>query len=222
MRIKPILFSGPMVKAILEGRKTQTRRVLKKLPAYGGYGSPAHLQALPYQVGDILWVRETWRVLELPRKTIIGDRRGGHEGWSVLLQYRSGDLPSAPYVQPPKPGNDRAHIECPFDFMPKQIDASPYAGKTGRWRSPLFMPRWAARIWLEVTGVKVERVQEISEEDAMAEGIHGYPAGFYQGCYQSEFHTLWDSINAKRGFGWEANPYVEAVTFKRIEKPEGI
>ena len=85
-----------------------------------------------------------------------------------------------------------------------------------RWKPSIHMPKWAARIWLEVTGVRVERVQDISEEDAIAEGI---PRGAVQYCGHAIrlFRDLWDSINAKRGYPWEVNPWVWVVEFKRTE-----
>lgn len=90
------------------------------------------------------------------------------------------------------------------------------------WSSPVHMPRWTSRITLEITDVRVQRVQEISEEDAIAEGIQlntlGPPAtrGYYGP--RNHFKHLWDSINAKRGYSWESNPWVWAVTFKRIDR----
>ena len=85
-----------------------------------------------------------------------------------------------------------------------------------KWTPSIFMPRWASRITLEITGVRVERVQDISEEDARAEGIPDeYRAG-HRIYYRPRFKTLWDSINAKRGFGWDSNPWVWVVEFKRV------
>jgi hypothetical protein len=92
-----------------------------------------------------------------------------------------------------------------------------------KWRPSIFMPRWASRITLEIVSVKVERVQEISKEDAIAEGVEavmvdGHKYGLQTGNdYKWAFNQLWDSINAKRGYGWDVNPWVWAVTFKRVK-----
>jgi hypothetical protein len=197
MKEHPILFSGPMVKAILEGRKSQTRRVMKNHPdgvwgvdICGGedgknsvdtgkpwwkVGGINGLPKCPYgQPGDRLWVRETW----------------------------------APGMNMPQPAIYRA--DWPGDE------------KGVRWKPSIHMPRWASRILLEVTDVRVQRVQEISEEDALAEGTRCHldiePKNHHD-CswsYKEHFEKLWDSINAKRGYGWDVNPWVWAISFRRI------
>jgi len=191
MKEHPILFSGPMVRAILEGRKTMTRRVACP-PGYNltDYGL-AHCRY--GQPGDRLWVRETWAAgacadmlnpSALSRKTWLIDNGG-------LWYEADGAAPLTP-------------------ISPK-----------GKTRPSIFMPRWASRILLEVTSVSVERVQDISETDAKAEGAPWLGAGFLaklgDGSYREGFYDLWDSINAKRGYGWDANPWVWVVKFKRIE-----
>lgn len=193
MKERPILFSGPMVKAILEGRKTQTRRVVKPQPMmpWRAWDGAAHhwqdgddLMRCPYgQPGDRLWVRETWSLID------------DHENMACI-GYAAG------------PGIDwaREWIRCGVDRVE---DARKFYGKS---KAPsIFMPRWASRITLEVTGVRVERVQDITPEDKEAEGLnwnHGYgPAAF---------ESLWNEINGKRGYGWEANPFVWVVEFKQI------
>jgi hypothetical protein len=186
MKERPILFSGRMVRAILENRKTQTRRVT------GNYGVP----------GDRLWVRET---------LFCGDDN--------LWRYSA--------------DNGQVGIEC----------ANPTAmvvwalHKKQDYCSSIFMPRWASRITVEITDVRIQCLQEISEEDAMAEGISeclipaddegpnriGYMVGPDDGMSgldvspRDSFRKLWDSINAKRGFGWHTNPRVRALTFRRME-----
>jgi hypothetical protein len=96
-------------------------------------------------------------------------------------------------------------------------------GFAGKWRPSIFMPRWASRITLKITDVRVERLQDISEDSAMAEGAQKYgetPDGellFDVGSYRYGFKLLWDSINAKRGYGWDANPYVWVIEFRRVE-----
>ncbi len=172
---KPILFSGEMVRAILDGRKTQTRRVVRRehipfvhsLLAGWISGRWSHLP-LPYgRPGDQLWVRETW----------LEDTVGN-------IRYRA---------------TERAVQDGNW-----------------KWRPSIFMPRWASRISLEVTAVRVERVRDISEEDARAEGVDSIVATDTYSSYRMGFRKLWDSINAKRGYSWESNPWVWVVEFKRV------
>ena len=196
MKERPILFSGPMVRAILEGRKTQTRRVVKPQPptafvtvrvedgtqaswclrnqsAFDLPESAADWLTLrcPYGVpGDRLWVRETWGSC-----TTNGTVCSGYRADVAL----------------------RPEIEAGVD----------------RWRPSIHMPRWASRLLLEVKAVRVERLQEISEDDAFAEGISG---GDWLGNPVGTYRELWDSINAKRGHSWESNPWVWVVEFERV------
>ena len=187
MRERPILFSGAMVRALLDDRKTQTRRVVKapkgSAPEYAGvdfacpYGAP----------GDRLWVRETWA------------RSGRADGTRFrVVHYQATDtlrtIPDAPGEQ-------------------SEIDY--------RWRPSIHMPRWASRITLEITDVRVERVEDISDADAEAEGCTGgghvpeyseeSPATPYE-----EYAWLWDTLNEKRGYSWNSNPWVWALTFRRV------
>ena len=154
MTEKPILFSGPMVRAILEGRKTQTRRVKKgdKCP----YGA------------DRLWVRETF------------------QGTAKPLAYRADGESKSPV--------------CP-------------------WKPSIHMPRWASRINLRVKGMHVEHLWEIEPYDCLREGIEP-PASHERDkdiIVLGKFQELWDSINDKRGFGWEKNPLLWVVEFE-VEK----
>lgn len=184
MKERPIIFSGDMVRAILAGTKTQTRRVIKPqpyrvhLPAIyckrkGQYG----LDACPYGVpGDRLWVRETWR-----------DDSYDCE-WGTRMQY-----------------SYRA------DF--------PHGDGGGNWRPSIHMPRHASRILLEITGVRAEHLQDITNEDCYAEGITQEQANeqWYDGPHpESVFANLWDSLNAKRGYGWDVNPWVWVIEFKPL------
>lgn len=193
---RPILFSGPMVRAILDGRKTQTRRVVKPLidsdrlnaeqwPAHSPFVGVDGIwrwkngkvswsdndRRCPFgDPGDRLWVRETWR------------RHPDQPGGTVW--YRAD-----PMVE-----------DCVARSTPGW-----------KWTTSIFMPRWASRITLEITEVRVQRLQEISEEDALAEGVRS------QIKHSAAFSDLWDSINATRGHGWETNPWVWALTFKRVD-----
>jgi len=200
MTERPILFNGPMVRAILDGRKTQTRRVVKPqpkgTPELGGFGrlwfDGRDDMQCPYGVrGDRLWVREAWK------------------SNSTFNDQPPRDIP---------PG-------CRVFYL---ADPS-YSPDAARYRHARFMPRWASRITLEVTGVRVERLQEISEEDADAEGFGGdfphavmpelFPDADEAGqlsipqCYR----ILWESINGEGS--WEANPWVWAITFRRLDLP---
>lgn len=211
---RPILFSTEMVKAILDGRKTQTRRVIKPPNKFskpnnwtsvvehsgGGWmatdGDPRQLIEIsekgfkcPYgQVGDRLWVRETWRVNKHFDKMKHSERI-----WIAM----NGDV-----------------YGC-IDYKAKSRKEDFW----GRWRSAMFMPRWASRITLEITDIRVERLNNINENDIINEGVQ-FPKGenTLDNNLFEEWKKLWDSINKKRGYGWEKNPYVWVVEFKKINK----
>lgn len=193
-REHPILFSGEMVRAILDGRKSQTRRVVKLNPAYveRWKNEPAEMWAreCPYgQPGDRLWVRETFG---------LGQQSYNHTAW---ITYRAGGERDA---------NDR------YTEVAAWQDRNPRC-----WYPSIHMPRWASRITLEVTGVRVERVQAITNEDAIAEGctggpgVEGYSEANPADPYE-EYAILWDSLNADRGFGWNVNPWVWRIAFRRV------
>ena len=193
MKERPILFSGPMVRAILAGTKTMTRRVVKDYPAEGTY---TQYPLCPYGCsGELLWVRETWALPPSYRPDLHGDLK-----------------------TPPRIG--------PVSYKANYSSYPPWDGTV--WRPSIFMPRWASRITLEITGVRVERLQEIGEEDAKAEGFttqngHLYrPLGskgpMQQYTSRQEFSSIWNGLNAKRGFGWEKNPFVWVIYFQRIEQ----
>lgn len=141
-----------------------------------------HFSNLPFQVGQILWVRETWRELG-------------------SAQTADGSIP------PPEVavGNIIYAADHPEE---------------GPWRSPRYMPKWASRLTLEVTNVRVERVQDIRDPDAIAEGVEwtglADKTGWTVGGPTQAFQILWDSINKKRGFGWDENPWVWVVQFTQI------
>jgi hypothetical protein len=186
-----IIFSGEMVRAILEGRKTQARRVVNPIhwPWFDKHGAAEHCLTCPYgQPGDRLWVRETWR----PYCIISGIRAPQRLG----IIYRA----------------DNAKIQNPAAGNVWRMDW------VTRWRSPIHMPRWASRITLEIKGVRVERLQDISQADARDEGAEcplGHPHDPEIG-YRLAYRDLWDSINAKRGHSWDSNPWVWVVEFKGI------
>lgn len=191
---RPILFSAPMVRAILEDRKAQTRRVMKPQPPvgtrsvyrpFGGelnnwQGARGDLIAwygrCPYgQEGDRLWVRETLRPSQSQVVTYAED---GCPAW------RHGESVTWPWP------------------------------KTPLVRTAIFMPRWASRILLGVVEVRAQRLHDIQESDALAEGVE---VKVRENGALVPFRELWDSINEKRGFGWRGNPWVWAITFKRLQ-----
>lgn len=199
--MKPIIFSTPMVQAILDGKKTQTRRVVKingwpitspkesleltkegliyhSFCSMSGYYKPL------CQPGDILWVRETW---------------GKDENGDYVYRTNYGTTEDD-------------------SFPPSMF----------KWRPSIFMPKEAARIFLRVTNIRVERLQEITEEDAWREGVEPirsalgqiYVQDDYSIGYRLAFEELWNEINAKRGYGWDTNPWVWVVAFEKISKEE--
>ena len=220
MKERPILFSAPMVRALLDGSKTQTRRIVK--PQWADVDAVSQMPCLdrylkcvvsgdsgiwedehglnerrkcPYGVpGDRIWVRETWK---LARYGYYGPPPASPEdSASAMVQYRADDAKQL------VPAGDVK-----------------MAKMTGAWRPSIFMPRWASRLTLEVTAVRVERLQEISEEDAKAEGVRAdswdYPVSTRPAT--SAYRTLWDSLNAKRGYGWAVNPWVWKISFRRVQ-----
>lgn len=212
MTERPILFSGPMVRAILDGRKTQTRRVIKPQPPSiapskiecdhigcgegGGFGffDDDRDYVCPYgQPGDRLWVREKWGLWHPIEKCCL-----------PTFEYEDYDKET-----------HQAKLDPTYSLRYASDGA-----ECERWRPSIHMPRWASRITLEITGIRVERVQEISEADAMAEGVDRepgtYSAEFKLHGYVSAFATLWDLINAKRGYGIDSNPWVWVVEFRRV------
>jgi len=248
VRERPILFSAPMVRALMAGTKTQTRRIVKPQPVKSSgthRGYPLQLMAndwawphprtsgattisnrpngplgweihCPYGLpGDHLWGRETWRYSGwtedgLPWVEYHADgatrlcERGISEEWSKKLMGIWADL-SAPQN---------------FELDGRAADR--------RWRPAIHMPRWASRLTLEITGVRVERLQDISDEDAIAEGIERasdwHENEMWKGYQQpgtrwflprQAYRDLWESINGPES--WEANPWVWVVEFRRVE-----
>lgn len=195
MAIKPILFNTKMVRAILDGRKSCTRRIMKpQLTAHYGtqYAKP------PYQPGDILYVRETWEHFDCC--SCEGDEHG--------------NCPK----EPQKSVIDKRGYGC---YMYRATDE---ISGDAKWHPPRYMPKEAARIWLKVMNVRVERLQEITEVQAQAEGCN---SGLLTGACtaRGQFEDLWNSTVKKSDidrYGWDANPYVWVISFERCEKPEGV
>ena len=190
MKERPILFNGEMVRAILDGRKTQTRRVIKiqSTTTERPYLRPDGLWtytvcdgvaavnpfACHYGIpGDRLWVRET--LSKSANDTLIYDA----DGAPVMYGGES----------------EKTNIK-------KKIPS-------------IHLPRWASRINLEITNIRVERVQDISVIDCACEGIE-FAENDYSENARYKYHMLWDSINLKRGYGWDANPWVWVIEFRRM------
>lgn len=179
MKERPILFSGAMVRAILAGEKTQTRRTVRlndsgrafKAKRNWHLNDPNAVKACPYgQPGDRLWVRET----HIPKA--------------------SGTI-----------------YRADFD----DIEAAGLKGMYGGWKPSIFMRREFSRITLEVTAIRAEQLQDITPEDALAEGI----TSSADGSYVYDFRQLWDSINGKT-HPWSGNPWVWVVEFRQLEGGE--
>lgn len=199
--MKPIIFSTPMVQAILDGKKTQTRRVIKIDDAPENWNisiagtsivrtEPYDVKLPRYAAGDILWVRETW-----------------------AKSYREN------YYRADAPLNCNGS-EC----VSGGCDIAVYCERTGgfmKWRPSIHMPKEAARIFLRVTDVRVERLQDITEEDAIAEGMSKTLVdGVIFISAKGNFHVFWDSLNIKRGYGWDTNPWVWVIEFERVKVDE--
>lgn len=207
MAIKPILFNTEMVQAILDGRKSCTRRLVKPEPQgyfevseeplyiYDTDGNQGKITP-PYQPGDILYVRETWH------KYIKRVGKGESCRFAEFYGYRASVANSEDADEP--------------------------------WRPSIHMPKEAARIWLKVTDVKVERLQEMKPVDVIKEGaypdwwdcLNTYEESGSQCCYgvMMEWEKLWNSTIKKSdldSYGWDANPWVWVIEFERCKKPKG-
>lgn len=231
MKFIPILFSTPMVEAILQGRKTQTRRALRVHPDDDAYyimnydcatgiveidynqGDDNPRVKCPYgQVGEILYVREEHYRYGHWEPDNTRKRKSGRQSWKFVAD------------------TEEFLFEQPSYFRKGRHHKDPY---TPAWhkRAGVFMPKYACRIWLENTDIRVERLQDISEEDAIAEGIKSCDPicnipqwfdyvngpGHSTGWPCGSFASLWQSINGIDSF--DTNPWVWVITFKRISKP---
>ncbi|PTR17462.1 hypothetical protein C8R31_101626 [Nitrosospira sp. Nsp2] len=197
MKERGIIFSGPMVRALLDGSKTQTWRAMKNPASVLGFrlwlgrqwervdrkGHVLDMINCPYgQPGDRLWVKETWAAR--PDQDYLPPSQCDDTGlwWKASLN-----------------GTETGYATC-----------------HGKWRPSIFMPRWASRILLEITAVRVERLHEISEEDAWAEGCLGSDGDVTGGeSGYTEYAGLWETINGAGS--WDKNPWVWVLEFKRIE-----
>lgn len=274
MKEHPIIFSATMVRAIIDSRKPQTRRVVmprnslvndfrrpnrligfdfdparfepKLTPGGNSYlrASPANDDPIQriypaWRRGDLLWVREKWRI-----------GRWWEEDGEFALDYCDGPDRTRHGIPDDWDGEKFQKLwkECCGELDSKGVEVGEdrcYHWNPGesplRWRSPVTMPRWASRITLEVTGMRVERVQDISEQDAISEGmlmsmfrgdwakqhfpeyyavLEATPDGQKPPLGPSpaaRFSKYWDDLNAKRGHGWATNPWVWVIEFERVE-----
>jgi hypothetical protein len=215
MKERPIIFNGEMVRAILDGRKTQTRRVVKGIalewltpnmftPEY--VASPDN-HLCPYGIpGDRLWVKETFT---LESSLEVGPYDPPFHDGRPLKKY-----------------NDEARGEWWEQPHYRATDPIPEleigTGDPGvKWKPSIHMPRWASRITLEIVKVRLSKIRETSPMDAISEGIERSEEleSFNRAHVEiARFRNLWDSINAKRGFSWDANPWVWVIEFKPLDE----
>lgn len=216
---KPILFNTEMVRTIQSGAKTVTRRLVKPEPAgdkskpeplitrpgYWNTWGDDNVYRQPYQMGDMLWVRETW--------TVMRDIDTGHEDYFFAAIQKDLDTVSATYL-------------CDDDGFD--------TGRPFPWKPSIHMPKWIARLFLRVKDVRVERLQDITEEQAHAEGCCTYEDKIGDGKFldvsefdltaRDAFAALWDTTIKPADlprYGWDANPWVWVVEFERCDKPDG-
>jgi hypothetical protein len=265
MKQRPILFSTPMVKAILSGDKTQTRREVKPQPpinciddepciqydrgvSRGSFECPelyaewecnflpgessveSHVVFCPYgKPGDVLWVRESYRIVgwNLDDSEMIVEFKDGARKTIELDDDQQEKLIS--YIERME---SKGVIQVPDDYdVEKDGDEWDYEFiKEFPWKPSIHMPKAVCRTYLQISGIRAERLQYISEEDAISEGVQEiHPAPFVirwenylikdslWDCAIGSFHSLWESINGKQS--WDSNPWVWVVEFERIEKP---
>lgn len=242
--MKPILFNTEMVRAILEGRKTETRRVIKPVGQQRQFWKPLHDRFIiqevepqkwqiwldkignpytsaipPYQPGDILWVRETWNYgyIETP------DQPGTYD---PLFKEVQGNPSSGPFL----------YLSAISGYFYKADEYEPGVDLHMTWRPSIHMPKEAARLFLRVTDVMAERLQDITNEQARAEGCDGRCLGTSSGAEGSiscitmdfskeRFETVWDRTlkpSDRDKYGWYANPWVWVIEFERIKKEKVI
>jgi hypothetical protein len=207
MKSRPILFSGAMVRAIMSGTKTQTRRICGHADMSRGLArSPWVWSDAVYPARERGWI--AWQgamqpgpELEVETKRLYregfmcphgepGDSLWVRETWAVRK------LQAGYWVEYKADGSNArvTHEDAPRLALPADS-----------WRPSIFMPRWACRLEVQIVGIRVERLQDISEADAQSEGVASV----------AEYAALWDSLNAKRGYGWAVNPWVWVVEFQR-------
>lgn len=211
----PIIFSALMVRALLDGRKTMTRRLAQSsksnIDAATGLATGGVIKASPWtkvKVGDRLWVRETWQ--------------GGNSHDGPQLSYRATpDYFAIDAWDGPDEGAGPSfnYHRCPGTDFSRWL--SDILANDGPWRSPIHMPRWASRLTLIVTAAKIERLQDISLQDVRAEGVEvrefalfGSDGPARQRIGAAHFGNLWSDLHGRES--WHANPLVVALTFRVV------
>jgi len=217
MKERPIIMGAESVRAILEGRKTQTRRVIDPHKYnIGGWDMPRTKEDMeagyPFAEnadGDFVSVVDWCPYGRVGERLYVKERFAYWIGREAVAY------------------SDMCHKSIEDIEWEDEVNISNIA-EGGKWKSPMYMPRWASRITLEITDIRVERVQDITEEDAKAEGCDDTPyeqpwdgPGTWEGVKfgwitRARYRTLWNSLNAKRGYSWEKNPWVWAITFKVV------
>ena len=221
MRERPILFSAPMVRALLDGSKTQTRRVMKPQLVYGTVAGLFNSWYLPRsEGGGTLYPNGKEKILSTCPYGQPGDRLWVREAWRAELTWDT-----------TKPSGIPNEAALWYEADDQQRNNGRGTKFKGKLRPSIHMPRWASRITLEITEVRVERLQDISEADARAEGIFPHvrggwhwlkhdssnPDDWNQFGYKTAalaFQALWESINGPGS--WATNPWVWVVEFRRL------
>lgn len=205
MKERPILFSGAMVRAILDGRKTQTRRIVSPQPREHYWeGLPGYKEYWTYLHVTEGMLATLYRTIPQNPEPEIERRISPYGGVDGYLWVRE------TWMWVPD-GRGRVVYRATSDELGEH-----------KWKPSIHMSRWLSRITLEVTDIRVERLQDISEDDACAEGTWT-PCHCNEGCsicgesYLASFRHVWDAINAQRGFGWDINPWVWVIAFRRID-----
>ena len=194
---RPILFSAPMVRTILENRKTVTRRALKMPHGFWETSATGELMPIPANCpygkpGEQLWVRETWYC----------------DHFEVMR---------GPYLKPDDLDVGEALDDGTLVYAADGL--TPYEADQPIWKPSIHMPRWASRILLEITEVRVERLQDISRADIRAEGLQCPPelaSDDVSPNYRDWYPAAWRELRESTGGNWDANPWVWVVEFKRV------
>ena len=200
---RPIVFSGESVRAIIAGRKTQTRRVVTVKSDYPIIAAHEHFEpftdspkndqswTFDLQCEDRIFAKQGVRC----PLGLIGDRLWVRENWAGI--------------------KTATHKGVWYQVDGKPTDPAPVGG--GKWKASRYMPRWASRLMLEVVSVRVERLHEMSHHDAHCEGVIMESDDPLKQCgYKAGFKQSWDKLNKRRGFPWSSNPFVWVVEFKRL------
>lgn len=215
MRERPIIFNAEMVRAVLDGRKTQTRRIVKGVPSAHDFQGWVLSSTCPKDESKACWAIGKSPILNKPIRVrcpfgAVGDRLWVRETFRV--HSRATDVATLVYKASEQQSWTQQTHRVPIEkcHKPAVVD---------KWTPSIHMPRWASRIKLEITGVRVERLNSMTERDAIAEGCIGghnsIPGYHYSATPHEHFHHVWQSIYGADS--WVANPWVWVVEFRRTE-----